>query len=342
MAKILYLYSEVMPYVESVLKVLVEKYNDDVCVISWDKKNLTPYRPNLKSVDYYSRSVLSDDEMMSIAEKFNPNVIYVSGRMDKGYLSIVVDFKKKGVPVVAGMDNQWCGCLKQIIQISLKYFLFKKYFTHIFVPGARQYTLAYFLGFKEKILMNLYSGNTDLFCHIKREYRFKRIVFLGRLEKIKGLDLLLEAWKRINLEKYTDWELVLIGAGSLEVMAKNVENVKTYGFLTQKEIVKVINGDCVFCLPSRKEPWGVVVHEMASAGLPMILSKGVGAGDEFLINGYNGFLLECLSANEIYNKLLQIMNLSVEKRKVMGDNSRNLALRITPEISAASLKSVLL
>jgi len=342
MAKIFYLYTEVMPYVEAVINVLVEKYNDEVCVISWDKNNKTSYKPLLKSVKYYRRSELQDNQIFELISKFNPDLIYISGRIDKGYLKAVKEFKKKGIPILSGMDNQWHGDLKSILKIVIYYFLFKKYFTHIIVPGSRQYMMARLLGYKNKILLNLYSGDINLFYKHQKNNDKKKVIFLGRLEEVKALDMLLDAWKIINKEKTIDWELVLIGSGTLEPIAKKIKNVRICGFLSQKNILNEINGDCIFCLPSRKEPWGVVVHEMAAAGLPMILTKEVGAGDTFLISGYNGYLLENISVNEIIIKLKKMMDLNPDQRAEMGKNSRNLALRITPDITAASIKSLII
>ena len=40
-----------------------------------------------------------------------------------------------------------------------------------------------------------------------------------------------------------------------------------------------------FVLPSRKEPWGVVVQEAAAARMPVICSDSVGAGDHLVRHG---------------------------------------------------------
>ena len=331
-----------MPYMEAVIKSLVVDFGNDVCVVSWDKKRLTPHVPQYpNTVKSYDRSKLDEVDLKRIIVNFQPNVIYVSGRMDKGYLKAI---KSVGptVPVVMGMDNQWLGSLKQYIQIVLSSILFRKYFTHVWVPGQRQYRFARLLGYpSNKIINYLYSGDIELFSHSRREFgKVKKVIFLGRLEKVKGLDKLLQAWKALNAEYKKDWRLVLIGKGSLSSLAEKIEGVELTGFLKQKEILQLLQSDCFFCLPSRKEPWGVVVHEMAAAGLPLILSKEVGAGDHFLINGYNGILLENLSTSTIKISLEKLMKLSFSDRQVLGGRSRKLSEQINPELSAASLNSI--
>ena len=47
-------------------------------------------------------------------------------------------------------------------------------------------------------------------------------------------------------------------------------------FIQPENLEKVKNAGC-FVLPSLKDNWGVVVHEFAAAGLPLIISDGVGA-----------------------------------------------------------------
>ena len=55
-----------------------------------------------------------------------------------------------------------------------------------------------------------------------------------------------------------------------------------------KEIIRYLRKSCGFILPSKYEPWGVVVHEAACSGLPLILSDSVGSRNELLINNHNG------------------------------------------------------
>lgn len=343
MARILFLYSEMMPYMEAVIESLVKDFGDTVCVVSWDKKKLTAHEPALPpAVTAYKRSSFDNQGLKQLIADFKPQIVYASGRMDKGYINAAKGIKKE-VKVVMGMDTQWLRTPKQFIQILLSFFLYKSYFTHIWVPGPRQFTFAQLLGYgPSNILKHLYSGDVKLFETISRAASgIKRIVFLGRLEKSKGLDLLLQAWQLLEEKQKIGWELLLIGNGSLGKAAVEVPQVKLAGFLAQKDMLRLLQQDCVFCLPSRVEPWGVVVHEMAAAGMPLILSQAVGAGDTFLLHGYNGYLLPVTSVAAIQTALKKTMSLTVEERKILGARSRVLAQSITPQIAAASLRSVL-
>lgn len=333
-----------MPYMEAVISSLVLDYGDEIIVISWDKRTLTPHRPEFyQDVKFLERSKLGIVEIAKLIQDFNPELIYISGRMDKGYLK-ALKFSKTKAKVVMGMDTQLIGTFKQLIQILLRSFLYKNYFDFIWIPGQRQYSFARLLGYTSKsILFNLLSGNQTLFSRVDRTNttEIKTVVFVGRLEKVKGLDLLLEAWKNIDEGLKNDWQLVLIGEGKLGSYARQYDKVYIKGFLPQSEIINLLKGDCIFCLPSRKEPWGVVVHEMAAAGLPMILSSAVGAGDEFLINNYNGYLINKLTVASLQSKLVKMMELTYKERLIMAERSRSMSFRITPSLSAASFRSIL-
>ena len=116
--------------------------------------------------------------------------------------------------------------------------------------------------------------------------------------------------------------------------------IKVVNFLQPKDLVKLIKTSGCFVLPSRFEPWGVVVHEFAAAGLPLILSDAVGASDVFLINGANGFIFETNKVLSLKEMLLNIIRSSDERLLSMSAISANLAYRITPSTSANNLLSL--
>ncbi len=96
--------------------------------------------------------------------------------------------------------------------------------------------------------------------------------------------MLLQAWQQLGA-KEGDWELHLIGNGSLKAQLEATAGVVLKDFMQPEQLIlEVANTGC-FLLPSRGEPRGVVAHEFAAAGLPLILSDSVGAAGTFLISG---------------------------------------------------------
>ena len=97
----------------------------------------------------------------------------------------------------------------------------------------------------------------------------------------------------------------------------------------------------MFVLPSHFEPWGVVVHEFASAGFPIICSDKVGAKVDFVQDNYNGYVYPSGNISELKNTLRNVMNKSNDELNLMGERSTVLAKKITPIVWSKKLLEVL-
>jgi glycosyltransferase involved in cell wall biosynthesis len=347
--KILYLYSEVLGYTMATIRELAESGNE-LHVVHWDHKKLTPYQaPALPNVIMYKRSGLSVSDLKILASNIRPAITVVSGWMDSGYMAVARQLRGEGAPVLMGVDNHWHGSLKQWLTVflgSMGYF--KKFYSHAWVSGPNQYEYVRRLGFaKNKILFDLYCADLRLFSRAytdsianKEKHYPHRFLFVGRLEAVKGLDLLAQAW-RILEKKRGDWELHLIGSGSLKSTLENSNGIFIQDFMQPEELVSVVSKAGCFVLPSRGEPWGVVVHEFAAAGLPIIASDVVGAASTFLIPGVNGFKFEANDPRALAKAMQKIMLLSDHELHAMAIASQSLSRRITPVTSAGSLLAAL-
>jgi len=103
-------------------------------------------------------------------------------------------------------------------------------------------------------------------------------VFMGRIERAKGVNALLKAWIKIIKEYQENVSLLIIGDGTyLEhakkiVVKNNIEkNVRFTGFLVGKEKYRYLKSARLFVYPSEGfEGWGLVVAEALACGLPVI------------------------------------------------------------------------
>ena len=93
----------------------------------------------------------------------------------------------------------------------------------------------------------------------------------------------------------------------------------------------------MFVLPSRKEPWGVVVQEAAASRLPVICSEACGAGVHLVQDGYSGFIVGNENPNHLAEKMIQFHNLSQEQRRLMGIQSHEMSKQFTPQRWAETL-----
>jgi len=115
-----------------------------------------------------------------------------------------------------------------------------------------------------------------------------RVGFMGRFNPIKNIDVLIEAWAKINKnDSNKELELILIGDGEKnykESLQKQVErhgltNVSFVGFLNGEERENMLSTLNYLVLPSKSENFGMVVTEALLRGIPVIASKGTPWGD---------------------------------------------------------------
>ena len=140
MAKILYLYAEVMGYTVSTLDQLVQA-GAEIHVVSYDDGKLTPYLiPELSNVKFYQRSEYSYEKIITLASRVNPEIVVVSGWEDKVYLRLCRYLISRGIKVVCGFDDQWNGNFRQHFASTIGRLNFFKYFySHAWVCGPRQF-----------------------------------------------------------------------------------------------------------------------------------------------------------------------------------------------------------
>lgn len=115
-----------------------------------------------------------------------------------------------------------------------------------------------------------------------------KYLFVGRLIDVKEIELLVSAFNRNGLP------LTIAGDGvlrdKLKAMAK--PNISFTGFIPNEQIGVLYNAHDVFILPSKYEPWGLVVEEALYRGLPVIVSDRVGSGIDMVKNLGTGEIFE--------------------------------------------------
>jgi glycosyltransferase involved in cell wall biosynthesis len=102
----------------------------------------------------------------------------------------------------------------------------------------------------------------------------RNLLFLGRLEPVKGLDVLLEAFARLA-PGHPDLDLHLVGDGSLAPLARAAlpGRVHVHGPVGPSAVAGFLAGADALVLPSRSESIPTTLLEAAAAGLPVIASS---------------------------------------------------------------------
>lgn len=337
---LLMLYTEAMPYTKALLDELYHTHHIDTTLVYKDKNKRTPYVIEATHINTIKRSETNESSLCQLVDSLMPNVIYVSGTMDKTYLAVAKYAKRKGIKVIMGSDKKWKGTLKDYGAMLLSPFLYRPYFTHGWSPGPLQYKYLKNVGFN-KILKSLLTAETKVFQ--KREIDFETtndILFIGRLVESKGLNELVEACKNLRAKNSFRGKLIIYGNGPLKVFLEGFDWIDVRGFANQETMVNDINTISIFCLPSWDEPYGLVIHEMAAAGFPIVCSKNCGASFNFVEEGKNGYLATSKSVIELETALEKLLKLSSNELTEMGNYSRLLSNKISPKTSAQELVSI--
>lgn len=317
--RILFLYTELAGYFMACVKNLAEISGAEIHIVRWPLNAEAPFNFDLTqlSVRVYDRKNYSDQQLFELVDSIQPDLIYCSGWIDKGYLAVCSKWKGK-INVVAGLDTPWDGSWKQRLRVITSGFTVRRYFTHLWVAGKPQIPFAEKLGFKnEFLLQGVYAADVNHFNTLyeqtigSKQSKFpKRFVFAGRYLEFKGIFDLWEAFKQTFAVQEHDWELWCLGTGALYDQRVNHERIKHLGFVQPNEMKTVFEQTGVFILPSRFEPWAVALQEFAIAGYPLIVSNKVGAATAFLEEGKNGIRFDAGNVEQLKNAMLHYIRMS--------------------------------
>jgi len=109
----------------------------------------------------------------------------------------------------------------------------------------------------------------------------RRLLFLGRIHPIKGIEMLLHAWQALQVQ-HPDWELVIAGKGdaeyvtSLRQMGERLDllRVTFHGAIYGDAKSALFSSSEIFVLPTHTENFGMAVAEALSLAVPVITTRG--------------------------------------------------------------------
>ena len=154
-----------------------------------------------------------------------------------------------------------------------------------------------------------------------------KFLFVGRLEKLKGLDYLIHATKLL-LKKTEKFEILLIGEGSEEIQLKNLViklNLKDFiKFLGKKNFIETktyyLSSD-VFILTSVWEGFPITLLEAWSAKLPVIITD-VGGISKVCVNGENAMIIPPKNPEMIANAMYTLMTDKSLRNKIAKNGEK--------------------
>jgi len=171
------------------------------------------------------------------------------------------------------------------------------------------------------------SDLTRKYPHLKNK---KIILFLSRINWIKGLDILIPAFTKLHNEDKS-FHLLIVGKDDGDGYEKKVRQwvidyglidaVTFTGLLTGKDKLMALYGSDLFVLPSYSENFGVAVVEAMACGVPIVVSDKVGISKEIM--QYNAGTIVKTNVEDVYNGMRNVFQ-NLDKAKDMALNAKKM------------------
>ncbi|MGL6115407.1 MAG: glycosyltransferase [Cetobacterium sp.] len=302
-------------------------------------------------VIFMSKKSLSRDEDFYKGAK-NFNYIYLEEDIYEERKSIKNSLKLRKVLkkieysqlVIGGWDSfeNWMACLsspkrKNAVVVESSEFestskgvkgLLKKIFLSKislgYASGQSQINLLKNIGYKGEVRktkgVGIFNYNNRLEIEKKNILEVKKFLYVGRLSLEKNIEQLINVFNN-----FPNLELNIVGYGPLEKKLKQIanKNINFLGKIDNEKLNIYYQYNDVFVLPSKSEPWGLVVEEALYNGIPYILSNKVGIGLELIKNEKKLGLIYDVDSDESMKDIIKEI-LNIEEYIKMKNNIKQL------------------
>lgn len=214
--------------------------------------------------------------------------------------------------------------IRQRINIFRKGFAFRRATHMLALSHAGKEDLLKYYQVKKKHIFLFANALPD--TAIRNNHTNKSIGFLGRLDHSKGVDILMDAFKKIAIDFPTS-TLIITGKGTLqkELMEKIVSfqlsgRIFMNDVIPYEEVQNFLATHYFLVVPSRMDNLPTVALEALSVGTPVIASDAGGLPD-IVEDGYNGLLFENENVNMLAEKMKCLLD-DEGKRNEMSVNAR--------------------
>lgn len=289
--------------------------------------------------------------LIDTLKKWNPDIILVYGWNFWSHLRVMMYYKGKVQIWFRGdstlIDEAYLHPIKRFLRRSILSFVFK-YVDKVLYVGKknREYFLRH--GISEMKLCYLphavdnqrFSDHDEVLNAMADKWRIdngiddaaKILLFVGKIEKKKSPELLIEAFRIVN---DPDLHLVLVGDGSLKEQLQDqyasVLRVHWMEFRNQSEMPLVYRIGDVVILPSGGpgETWGLCLNEAMACGRAIAASDACGGSYDLIEQGLNGWQFGSRSLDALVGCLHQIQQKTRVDLLAMGKHSLNLVKKFS-------------
>lgn len=275
-------------------------------------------------------------QLAALVDDLAPHAVVVNSWHIGAYRRLARTLRGRTLRIVT-VHNQWTATPKQLVARVTAPVLLHPTYDAAFVCDERQAVFAERLGFPaERMLWGVNSCDQPVFARVAQErgpsLPPRAFLYVGRLVvEQKAIDVLAAAYRRYRTATDDPWPLLVAGTGPDAAVLAAEEGVEMLGFVQPERLPAVFARAGCLVLPSRLEPWAVVVHEAVSAGLPVVCTRACGASTRLVLDGYNGAIVSPDSEVGLADALGRISRAGDDDRRAMGEASRSLSLQFSPE-----------
>ncbi len=304
--RLTYCWTEPSGYLAACIAELAGRPGVEVSLLTWEIHESAPFSTAALGGSHarvLGRRERDDGPLVErLVAETNPDVVFISGWAHPPYTGLLKSPRLTGVKFVMGADTPIRFDWRQRLAPFRIGGLLRR-LDGVVVPGERGYQLMRYWGVPgRKVTRLLYGIDYRLFagagaarCTGGAPWP-RSFLFAGRYVDVKGLDLLIDAYRSYRRAVADPWPLLTCGTGPLATMLAAEPGVTDLGFLQPAELAQAFQRAGVFVLPSRHEPWGQVIVEAAAAGLPVICTQACGAGADVVRDFHNGLVVPTADA----------------------------------------------
>ena len=304
---------------------LIEGYHSEFLPVLRDKRTISVASPINRGIYDRLRGKTGGPAM---------DVLWVHGYATVNALHGMMAARALGIPVLLRAESWLKDRERSGLKLAAKHAFFRglrqmvdavlpigtlnaEYWTHYLGDQVPQFLMPYAVdnSFFQARSVQAATGRQALARELDLHPGRPVILFASKLQTRKRCEDLLRATFRLATQLPKDRQpyLLIVGDGeersNLERMVADAgaTNVRFCGFRNQSELPRFFDLCDVFVLPSRHEPWGLIVNEVMNAGRAVIVSDDVGSQPDLITDGVEGCVFPVGDVDALVAALLRVL-----------------------------------
>ena len=318
--------------------------NQEINRLNWLGKLAYPLNTIFSIKTYREVKKVIIDNKIDIVHVHNtwplisPSIYYSAFHLNVPVVQTIHNFRMLCPGATLYHNGKICeDSIQKGLRSSLKLRIYKGSYTHTLISALtlkihrqvntyKNINYIFLTDFNKKKILELNNGRHTIidekktfikpnFVNIEKniipfEERKNQFVFAGRLDKLKGIDLLLESWKEIK-----DSNLIVCGTGPEEnwcrnyIENNNLTNVKMMGYVSNDQVMEIIAESKALILPTQwYEGFPMTIVESWASGTPVIGSN-IGNVDSLIEDGVTGLKFQYNSVEGLRESIKRLTDM---------------------------------